>query len=1699
MATTSNNNEQPTQLPANLTPELVRAFTSTLVGACPSLVSLREQRIVRDIPPMILARVFNEVFGGDLALARDIMYNRFDRIQDGPAEKEVENIVTLDRASQWLTDAVLQSTPVLVISDVDNDGALCQAMSMEYSRLVNHPMSVESKAYDPEIHGFSVPHINEWLKSEGLSADSNFLVMVADLGTNQREQQAQFISSFPNGKLVIADHHEPDADEMVFHNHPQSLLVSPYVQGSFSLAVKEGGGVSGGYLMYAIIKKSLSALREADYLKMTDLEFKNRTDPLKEMGKVANLLDGVRCDIRLKPLNQDDVSKALDVASNTRIGRGMGRWLPQDQDGSIRQLLSNMGVEGVQVLLDCRRNLLECNHRARALFEILPDVLNYSEERKMDVNVAESMLIKIAELPIEDSCDVNYVELLRPHIFNFSYENQFEGKVKSTWLDLTQNLMRDISRTEKVIKETIRNYEFVTEISEDYALITRAAVPAVSRVFTTKELSSAYSSIGKPLNMSVMRVGQGRLVLNYNSDLSMQMLVANVSEELPGVKMTLRGHGYSGGLTMEFSPTISPFDLAKTFLGKINNEIKHQLELMPTPMAIEVKPDHLSIVREMFEKMRLHLGGSTQPTLVMRMKEDMSIEDKYSLAKHTVAELAQGRRWETTVEPLDFSMSSSLIIQNQLLSTLSSEQFKGALSIKLLPNGAFLADGVFTPSQMEKMNPAKLIIPLERDREELKKHYLKHFASKPVPAVSIPRDVAINALKFNARPEETYNAHEAIILGVLDKVQADSYIVLDVEADGAGNAQCINVGLAIYKEKAGSGTFMTEAELGRMIANAPNQVRNFKREEQGFLVNRMLDVTLVSQVINRDGSKPIRVAFKTQSLTNLTQDFLDEVGHSAEEAQQRLLATIEDAGKMVFQAHNLPYDNNIIRVNYPDFYERMKESIHLDSAPLAKNKQVAYTRVQVNKVGGFEFFNAEHPGYNLSTLLETQEDFDFPSIKGEAILQARGEVLQILNLKTRVTTQLKVDRTNLKLSLPGEMTTIASPRYSIEKLLRMATIHDMISHQPVKQVVKIPYDGFSTTPLPDDLWDHFQEHYAYDMTPAQNVAKFMVLPPVRQYVEGGDAVVFTPNDAPDALWKAVAMGSGQTTGQSRTKKGADDGDDDAPAQEMAAYSDILLANAVRFVQNNAENAERFARSWVYELVLEHHEITVKAVPKSFIAGVSDMTGVSEDMVATIYDEMYRYKEFRGIKSYRVHETHNNVGLDGDTYQEGCVFTNMLNLKESNPFLIGDMALRYNINPHQLAIDSMVKQALDSTLKQEIRNLLKVALSDDLLNSYSAKQLDNFDEEGISVAVERDGVPTMRCRSLSENGLIVNIELPEFDAETWRTMPEDDRKSLESKIEEVVTVLVLANSRNKKNLGTESKTLITNIIESPEYPVKIREMVERFGKLQPTQRDSAIKKVMSAVVSSIADGTELNIGVNKHLSSEDLDLVKSAVLTCMKLAEERVHVECPLSESSLSDVIDSAKVEYAAFEFIRNNGEKPSEDCYSDAMTGCVSRADFISKQVPSMIDAMEATILDLKTKVDEFGESKAPAAKKARRLLDEAVVGMDSLRSLSKSNLPQVMGPLRRPVKAELTKYLTAIGNVLQDFRDASPELANGVLNSKDDPAMYLLKSPVVKGLMYTLIEPIELKPEVAPDVMPEVVPEGKKLTNKERQMSLGF
>lgn len=1546
--------------------ETVAQFKSDVITACPSLVTLKDQYVARSIPNTIFEKVFRNIFDGDNALAKDVLFGRMEKLRNSSAEKSIDSILTMQRSASLMQMNITANNKFLLISDTDNDGALAQSIAMEARKLLNIEITVQPKDYNVENHGFSIEQIDAWVTQQRINTDEHFLVVIADLGTNQRQEQDIFLSKYPKGTLIIVDHHKPELELMINPDAGRSILVSPYVKGSVELSLRDGGGVSSGYLLYSLIKNTINNMVQDNQFELDGRSLDEIIMPMRELGLAANLLDQVECDLRLKPLHEADIKKALDIASVTKNSRSVSRWIAPQQVSALTNLLPLVGKEKVSNYLELRDEIVELNHFSHGLLSQLPLVLRPQEG---DKELKESLLIFLATTDAKDSIEDNFAEKLNTYIFNLSYENQMVGRAKTQWLDMATDCLGKLGAIEIKLRALLREDQLIRQISAENVIITQAASPEVEKAFTSKQLSQAYQSLDKPIKISVLSSYGNKIVMSSRSNISMHEVLANANDEFKGARIIYKGHGGAGGLTLinENQQGPSSFQpLLDRLVSYLNNKSAEIISKQSVKDVLEVEVTHLPLLKEMFEKMRAHLTPTYAPDFLLRLNEETVFQDGYTLEKKLVRDIVKENEWLTTNDPLSFDRKTKLSIPNQALKSLAKDGFKGMLSLKLTQKGSFFAERLYTGEQLKNKTLPKMIMPIEKERAALLKYYKQNFHDRDYPAIAIPRDEAIAALKFAADSESVFKRFEANTIGFINKLGADSYVVLDVEADGTGNAEAIEVGLSIYEKDPKFGDLMSRSEFESLVKNASETIDNYTTLPDGnVMVNERIRTTLVSIVIGKDGDRPINVSTTVQNLTNFSMDFLREVGVSSEVAQERILNVLKEKGKFVIQAHNLPYDNNIVRVNFPEVYTLMSSQIHLDSAVIAKNKQVAYTGLKTNKIDGVEFYNAESPGYNLSTLINDQQltEFTYPSLKGTHVLEVSGQDVHIFNLDTRVRNKLKLTRDELSDTLLPGLSIVKSPRFGIQKLLLMATIRDLIDHQPVKETVYIPFDGLEQVGLSNDLWAHFQRHYAFDRTIEQNIHDFMVIPEVAEHIKGE----FVFDSAPKVLVDARSSGTDEFDPKKEYKSKAAKEKYDKKLKTFSA-EDIMKMNTINFLASNQQNAARYANSWLYELVLNHHEITEKSPSLGFLSGIAERTGVDIKMIETIHAEAYRYKKFRGIQSYRVHEAHNNIGLYGDAYQESIVVMHLLDLKVSNPYITNEIALKYNIQGNEKVIETLVKQAASSTLKQSIRMATEITIDDDKFNSYAQKQLEHFSEEGISIkSIERTNA-SMKCKTLSDDESEVIISLPEYDPKQFKTMTKEERFEWENKMEKAVTILILANS-----LGTISsepvKKMIEELLTNESSVSLLKEVKEHFGPAYASNRENQVKNMLARICDLISDASEEDkvkpVPVNKEINYDELETLKIAVENIISQLETQQNFTSYLSADELNQIFEDAKNEYFAMETLLSKGEKIDSVNGNDLRRSCKAALTSKSNKMEATLSAHIAAFSELALSIDK--------------------------------------------------------------------------------------------------------------------------------------
>ncbi len=183
------------------------------------------------------------------------------------------------------------------------------------------------------------------------------------------------------------------------------------------------------------------------------------------------------------------------------------------------------------------------------------------------------------------------------------------------------------------------------------------------------------------------------------------------------------------------------------------------------------------------------------------------------------------------------------------------------------------------------------------------------------------------------------------------------------------------------------------AELLKKKKKQPpyEQVKNYIQTEQGTVIyNRELQAQMLAFLVKDDDFK---VPQEMVNLTGITQDLLNRYGKYTQEVDAQLSAYYKGK-RVLFGAHNTPYDARVSRANLPAFYEILRSSKIYDSTIFSKSQRLAYDDVRVAKLPQIEaiaknifFYNNTLSDFNLTQFIEQDQNGYYPDRTNSYLLE----------------------------------------------------------------------------------------------------------------------------------------------------------------------------------------------------------------------------------------------------------------------------------------------------------------------------------------------------------------------------------------------------------------------------------------------------------------------------------------------------------------------------------------------------------------------------------------------------------------------------------------------------------------------------------------------------------------------------------------
>jgi hypothetical protein len=1490
-------------------------------------LSQGEKRSFQQLDDEFFRGSLRDIYHGDTTLARRVMSGNYSKINKDEAKAPLREIHTLERASATIVSAVDGNKPMLLIGDSDNDGSFAQAIGLAFKYRTGADITIAPKTFSPAQHSFSIQQIDDWVAEKSIDPSSVFVVLTADIGTNQRAEQSAFIARYPNAKLIITDHHSPKLSSMVEEDLPNSMLVSPYMVGSLSTG--SSSAVAGGYILNVLLEKSTREIllkRGVSTARIPDL-----VKSMEAMAEASNLLDCVESSILLKPLVQTQVDKALEYGQLISIG-GLGGWVSSKQAGKIAAF-GEVNTVMAGSLFEIRDNILRQNHLAKSLFGLFERL---GEE---DIKIGDELL-KASSTPYDESDDTDYISKIKGPLVYLAYDNEMSGKVKSDWLKYASNVFNSVSREEKAILTFIREHKLLSERSNNEVVITEPIHVMVESLFSSKQLRKAHFGMARPMHISVKHSGTKLIRANIRSSVSLFDALNRVTESFPDVDFSFNGHSGSGEISMSTkSGKLFPADILDQLSAYMTEKVIELKVDIQLDNLVEVEFANIGLIGKINEvtKAVVYGGEGRQIQPIIKLSNDLIVMDSFSRESLSLSDVVSRNPWEYTKFDIDFH-DTVAILSNSAIKSILDSGFEAKAKFTQIGSKAFMLNDVVTPEQYERSNVVKLKTHNKKEQAKLSKYYDDNFVKPGATAIPITRQEAKEALLFNNHGAETFERFEAVTLGLMNSIGSDAHVVLDVEtADGLGQAaKLTNIGMMIYVRTPNSGEIKSASDFESLRISDPSAILNsrFIESSNSYIINEELTLELSSKFINEDDTK---VLISIENLTQISNQMLQELGSSIEETQATLVAYLSQFGLITFQAHNLPFDSHICASNLPGLKKLMDEHVYLDTALLAKNERLAYMNTQVAYIEKEPYVSGVSGDYNLLSLLndETKEQFQFPSLKNNKLIKVIGEDVYITTRKSQTTSKLSMTRTELAefVKFNTQELSAKDVQYGIQKLMKMASVRDIIETVPAPKLNKVTFESFGLPETLEGLWDGFQSHYAFDQTMEANIAKFIKNPDVAKVLLSEVSVeVPNINEIP-AVVIAREFGTGDMFNpnpkKKRTKKAQVEFEN---TRYTLTPMDVLKANTIEFLGNNIEMQNRYANSWAYLNVLDHYEPSMKHVDDDIILGVSNVTGVDNDLIKRIYAETYDYRKIRGgIESYAVEEAHNNNDLTGDAFQEGIVFNDALIQSSQNPHAVEPI--------YAPAVKLLHKSVAETCINELVNKYVGDVLEGVKLNSFSHKQIENYsrDDEMLRYVTDDKARGKLKARNLPEGHY---IELQDMTAAQWSNFSVDEREDIETKLNIAVDGLVIANSLGLKSVSSDSRTILEKVVTSPAVNGALKELREKLGRMVVTNREGAMRTLIKDVLRAGLNDDTPKFKINKALSSSDLEFCKSAIVVGSDILSNRVGAHFTLNMSHLDEAIKSMEIQHEIFEHISVNGGLGDDlrEKYQEDIVGTVKAA-----------------------------------------------------------------------------------------------------------------------------------------------------------------
>ena len=1419
------------------------------------ILDLKDKELFDKVPDEIFEKIFNHNFNADFKLAERILLNQFDKVEelDVPRlTKEKKKIANLEKSTNLFNNFVDSKNKILFITDNDNDGSLSQAAIIEFLKL----MDSEDKAnievlYSQALNGnknrgFTVDLVDAYCEKNLIDVDSKFLIVTADNGINSLDEQLKIQKKYKNAHIIITDHHLPDPTAVIKENSKTIIFNPKYKSTSFY----QKKNISGANTVAVLLENIIEKRYPEKLIEETPIEIKN----MREISQVANLLDYVDTDIVDKPLRNYIIEKANKIGTLLNVNNSLNKIITGELSTKfIDSLIANIESLDVDKFKSHIDNIKRQNIFAAKLLKM--EKKFDAASNNLDKASFYDLLAIELEHAEEDfgGINPNYIEQLRPLIYNYSFidnKNSFQNELNEVMI----KVFEEIRSSERGLFEEIRKGKIMISEKLDNSTILYPIEENITKIFNRKFLGKAYNEENNGFLLILDSLEKTKVSGSFRSIYRIQDILdgKEVLEKGLKIKIDFMGHDKAAGF---FITSTEDNEITPTVISEVNKFINARIENLrkleqdSTFIQIVSDFDSLDIIDKINQKVKGNLSNMLSINPLIKFNNSTYLTDSKTSEQFSLQQLVKEKKYGYVSVKMNFN-DDTIILPTELLRKIVDNNFRDYIKVSYMDNGVFMASNYVEASKVKK--PLKITRGNE-EREELLNYFKERFLNNN-HEVNLTYEMLkdIPYFKNNSFSDMEFTRFENLVIRIIEQTGSDVLSVLDTEGTGLGKApKCLNIGSlnfevdkesgleidakefhdSYFKTLHGNRYLLNEKEKSELIELTKEQVDNLTFADRKLLLvkndddtyymhnpensrkknkfkqtlnnyrqfgdvvkyNRRIKASMYSYLIN---DTDFKLPQEIIALTGISNRMLNAAGKRTHIVDEEFTKKFEGK-KVIFQAHNLPYDMGVIQANMPLLFKKMEDSILSDSAIFSRRMKLAYDKAKVAnflELPSVYFYASDYSDTSVKSFLInaiTDKEFSgvFPDRTGKVLLKISNQEASVID---------KVSNNEYKLLKNGEPMTPnelfdnmvigelpnTGIKYSVEQLSLHETVRNILLSKEAFNIKKVEVPKYLES-LSKEL-NYFMENYHFDSTVEENFSHFV------EYIGFENEEIYSKREEIEAL-------------------------------------------ALDFLRENKSIQTKFADAWVYKKVLTLHDPEVGKITDDLVDLLSYQTDLPKEKIKVVLQDALDYKEKFNLDHTLVHEVHNNIVYDGEGLGD-VMIESILTLKR-----LADTNYNSYLHDSEYAVKLFLGNALKTT-SQHIQRQMK----DLALDSYSAKQARAYKRKNKS-----DFVDQVNKRAVDLVKFKLEIDILPPDTAVYGTpkteLSNEEIDTLSEKLSFILKNEQLLNSlngyKNHESAKSMRLTLERNIEKCNEYKAEIKEKLENVFF---DRSDSKLKKLTTTL-------------------------------------------------------------------------------------------------------------------------------------------------------------------------------------------------------------------------------------------------------------